>query len=244
MARAGKSYTCPRCGEESVHPVTCHRCDILPVDEKGHTPPPLFEREVLFRKPAEPILEGQQNGLAELAALGGFAFASLARQVRELNRRRRLRARFQTPASQIAAAADGDVHVQGTIEVLEPVMHRHGGDVAAYLFRIRETTHQGESDAAVETQLACGKFLVRDETGAALVDDDYIAILPKHGDPFPASGNVDVRLHAGDRVQVVGRAERRALPELPNVGRAGFREAPKILVFDGTPDSLLVIRPL
>lgn len=239
MARAGKTYTCPQCGEQSIHPVTCYRCDILPVDEHGNPPPPLFERQVLFHKPPDPIVENQANAGADLLAVGGYFFASLGRQVRELNKRRRLRARFSAPLAPIAAAKDGEVHIRGKVQILEPVMHRQGGEVAAFLFRIREAGRGG--DVAIETQLGCGKFLVRDESGTALVDDDFFAILPEK---FPASGNVDVRIHDGDEIEVVGNASLRALPELPSVGRAGFREAPKILVFDGAPDALVVIRPL
>lgn len=241
MARAGKTYTCPQCGEQSIHGVTCFRCDIFPHDEHGNPPPPLFERQILFRKPADPIAEREANAGGELAALGGYFFSSLARQVRELTKRRRLRARFREPTP-IGAAKDGEVQVRGRVEVLEPVRHRHGDEVAAYLFRIHEAGTGG--DVAIETQLACGKLLIRDDTGAALLDDDFIAILPAPGQPFPASGNVDVRIQAGDLVDVVGPASLRALPELPSVGRAGFREAPKVLVFDGRPDALVVIRPV
>ncbi|MEM9068457.1 MAG: hypothetical protein AAGE52_08120 [Myxococcota bacterium] len=241
MARGGKTYTCPQCGETSVHAVTCHRCDILPLDEQGHPPPPLFERQVLYRRPPEPQFADQRGGGAEFVAIGGYAFSSLARQVRELNRRRRLAARLAGEATPIAAA-EGEVHVRGTVEVLEPVQHRQGGDVAAFLFRIREA--MPGSDVAIETELGCGKFLVRDESGVALVDDDFFAILPPKGTSFPASGNIDVRIQSGDVIEVVGVAARRALADLPGLGRGGFREAPKVLVFDGRPDSLLVMRPV
>lgn len=243
MARAGTSYTCPQCGERSVHPVTCHRCDIFPVDENGNPPPPLFEREVLFRKPAEPASEQDANVMGLAAAMGGFAFTSLARQVRELRRRRALQTRLAMPLTSIASVVeDGEVHVQGTLELLEPVAHPDGEEVAAYLLRKREKAQR--TDATVETQLACGRWLVRDDSGAALVDDDFLAILPPEGTPFPASGNVDVRLRAGDRVRVVGPALRRATPELPQLGHAGFRDAPKMLVFDGTATALLVVQPV
>lgn len=222
-----------------MHPVTCYRCDILPVDEHGNPPPPTFERQVLFHKPPDPIAENEGNAGAELVALGGYFFSSLGRQVRELNKRRRLRARFGSPITPIAAAKDGEAHIRGTVQILEPVMHRQGGEVAAYLFRIREDGRR--ENVAIETQLGCGKFLVRDETGEALVDDDFFAILPEK---FPASSNINICIHDGDEIEVVGNASLRALPELPSVGRAGFREAPKILVFDGGPDALVVIRPV
>ena len=69
--RAGRRYTCPRCGEQSTHAVRCFRCAVLPLDEHGHPPPPLFERQMLFR--SQPPSEIGNDTLGQQCAGGGLA---------------------------------------------------------------------------------------------------------------------------------------------------------------------------
>ena len=70
----------------------------------------------------------------------------------------------------------------------------------------------------------------RDESGAALVDDDFVAILPKPGAKLPANDDASIVAVDGQQVAVCGRAERRVLPELGQVGRQqGYRGEPRVL---------------
>lgn len=97
----------------------------------------------------------------------------------------------------------------------------------------------------VETRIGCGRFLVRDDSGAALVDDDFLAVLAPPGASLPASGDAEVVIRHGDRIEVAGPVAWRAAPDLQQLGRGeGFRSAPRVLCFDGRPDALLLLRPL
>jgi len=241
LMRAGKRYTCPQCGEESPLDVTCFRCDILPVDENGNPPPPTFEHEMLARS-----LAGADAlaVIAESAFIGppSATYHALAREIRVLNQGRKARRELRPATTSIEATQPGRVHVRGRVEVVEPVRHPSGEKVALFLWRRRERHAAG--DDAVETRLACGKLLLRDETGTALLDDDFFTLLPAVGQPCPVNHDAEIVVRAGDTLEVAGPAERRLVPELPQSGEGAYREAPRMLVLDGRPGALLVVRPV
>lgn len=237
--RAGHAYHCPQCGEEFGYGVTCFRCEILPVDENGNRPPPTFAREAMARGGSETGTSADMPFF--VMALGEASVHALGREVRELNRRRKARRALREPLQNIADASAEPFHIRGVVEVLESVKHPDGEQVAMYLCRRRERAHN--TVAAIETRLACGKLLVRDETGVALLDDDFFSLLPPRGRHPLARSEVDILVRAGDMIEVAGHAERRAMPELSRADAGGYRTAPTTLVFDGSSDDLLSIRP-
>jgi len=238
--RAGHAYRCPQCGEEFGYGVTCFRCDIPPVDENGNGPPPTFAREAM-------PLGGSETGTGAdlvffVAALSEASVHALGREVRELNHRRKARRGLREPLQPIADANATPVHVRGVVEVIEPTRHPNGEDVALYLCRRLERAHN--TVEAIETKLACGKLLVRDETGVALLDDDFFSLLPPRGQHPMARSEFDIIVRAGDTIEVAGQAEKRTMPELSQADEGGYRSVAKVLVFVGSSDHLLSIRPV
>jgi len=239
--RHGRIYACPQCGEESPLDVTCFRCDILPVDENGNPPPPTFEHEMLARSLAGADLLAV---VAESAFVGppSVTYHALAREIRVLNKRRRARRELRSATTPIEATQPGRVHVRGRVEVVEPVRHPSGEDVALYLWRRREKHAAG--DDAVETRMACGKLLLRDDSAVALLDGDFFTLLPAAGQRCPVNHDTEIVVRAGDTLEVAGPAERRVVNDLPQSAEVAYREAPQMLVLDGRPGALLVIRPV
>jgi len=234
--RAGHTYRCPRCGEQFACSVTCFRCDILPVDENGNRPPPTFTRESMARG-GSPSGVGEADLFFRLVAVGGHSLQALALGVKELNARRRAARAFRRPLSRVADVSDSPAHIRGVVEVLEPVRHPDAGEVGVYLLRRRD-------HGVLETRLACGKLLVRDETGVALLDDDFFSLLPPLGQHPLAHSELDIIVRAGDTLEVIGPAQRRTVPELPLADEGGYRSAPSALVFDGSTSEPLSLRPL
>jgi len=238
--RAGHTYHCPKCGEEFDYGVTCFRCDILPVDENGNRPPPTFAREAM-------ALSGSETGTTAdmgffVMALGDASLRALAREVRELNHRRKARRALREPLQRIADASAEPFHVRGIVEVLESVKHPDGEEVAMYLCRRLDVARH--TVEAIETRLACGKLLVRDETGVALLDDDFFFLLPTKGHHPMARYKLDIIVRAGDTIEIAGHAERRAMPQLSQADAGGYRTTPTVLAFDGSTDHLLSILPV
>jgi len=234
---AGHSYRCPQCGEEFAADVTCFRCDIFPVDENGNCPPPTFSREDLSARGSASGTDG--DFFFALAAVGELSVRALAREVRGLNRRRHARRKLHVPLLAIGDVHDTPAHIRGVVEVIEPVHHPELGEVALYLRRRKET----KPSAAFETNCACGKLIIRDETGAALLDDDFFVLLPRPGHHPMARSDVDIVVRQGDTLEVAGPAARQPRPELMQAEQSGYRSSSTMVVFDGSSADLLTIRP-
>lgn len=233
--RAGTHYRCPECGESCPTGVSCFRCDVMPVDENGNRRPPVAQEE-LSALGGPGGMGSRSEALFALAELGGAGFHALAREVRELNTRRRARRSLKAPIEEAAKAAGPTAHIRGKVKVLEAVRTPEGDDVAAYLWRRSDHARR-------ETRTGCGKLLIEDETGVALLDDDFFVLLPPPGRHPLARSDLDMMVLEGDTVEVAGPATRRAAPELSTLLDGGYRATPNVLVFDGTSDDLLTIRP-
>lgn len=116
--------------------------------------------------------------------------------------------RRETPVVRCAEAAQGIVRVRGRVRVLDPA------EGAA-----------PRVGAVLGARRACGRFLVVDESGAAVVDDDMFEIWP--------SDLLDAVIEDGDLVEIVGSGRRQRVPGL--TGR-GFRDTADALVFEGSKE--------
>jgi hypothetical protein len=180
------------------------------------------------------VAGGVVAGLALVVVLQRRAIAAWARAraTRKRAERRRLDAGVLRA---IVDAEPGQVRVRGRVRTLRPVPTPAGDLVAA--FRGRRIEGAGARREVVEVQ-ACGRFLVDDGSGLALVDDDAFAIEPLD---VPARGGL-IALRDGDLVEVVGPARREPPPE--DVARRGDGET--VLMLDGTREApvLLVALPI
>jgi hypothetical protein len=160
-----------------------------------------------------------------------------------------------TAAAPVAsvAASSGACHVRGRVRLLRPIKGPLGEPAAAYLVRQqkervetlpagRGRTRQAVTSITVEEYSGCGVFLVEDETGASLVDDDAFVIAPAAPGGMTWDTPMSLLIKEGDEVEVIGPAERKPASALPEVARGGgYREAPTLLVFDGKPTERVVI---
>jgi hypothetical protein len=141
--------------------------------------------------------------------------------------------------------------------VIEPVKGPTGDPVAAYLVRARKETIEmlpmgrGQTRRAVtaltvEESSACGTFVVRDETGAALIGDDACTLASAALVEKAWNEPMSIVLKDRDGVEIPGAAERKPSSAYPDIARSsGYREAPSLLVFDGSPEQrvLLIASP-
>lgn len=197
------------------------------------------------------------------AVLWALIFAAFAAVTRI--RIRQHRARVQAVADRIAAAppvasigaSSGSHHIRGRVRLLQPIKGPLGDPVAAYLVRQRKErvemlpagrgqTRPAVTSVTVEESSGCGVFLVEDETGASLVDDDAVTIAPITPGKMDWDDPISLLIKDGDEVEIIGPAERKPATALPEIARSGmYREAPKLLVFDGKPTErvLILARP-
>ncbi len=181
--------------------------------------------------------------------------------VKEL-RIKKLRARVQSVFDRAGAAelarpiaqASGVCHVRGKVRVLKPVQGPLGNPVVAYFVRRKKdtvivvrdryggTTSQIVTQVTVEESSGSGVFLIEDETGAALIDDDAFTVAPISTRRIDWDEPMSIVVEDGAEVEVIGRAERRPASALPEIARSGgYRDAPSLLVFDGKPDERVLI---
>ena len=178
---------------------------------------------------------------------------------------KQLRSRIQAVRARLEAAsavtpilnASGIARIRGKISVIKSVKGPMGDPVAAYLVRARKETVEllsmgrGQTRRAVtavtvEESSACGTFLVRDENGAALIDDDAYTLASPALVDMPWNEPISIVLKDGAEVEILGAAERKPSSAYPDLAQsAGYREAPSILVFNGAPEErvLLIASP-
>lgn len=137
----------------------------------------------------------------------------------------------------IVDAEPGDVRIRGRVRTLRPVPTPAGDLVAAFRARrVDEGSSDGGAPATIDVS-ACGRFVVDDGTGVAIVDDDAFTIEPLD---VPTRADL-IALRDGDLVEVVGPARREAAPDDPALRRA---DGETVLVLDGRPDMPLLLVPL
>ncbi len=138
----------------------------------------------------------------------------------------------------IVDASDGVVRIRGRVRSIRPVPTPGGDLVAAFRARrVEAAAGRGRREEMVETT-AAGRFVVDDGTGLAVVDDDAFAL-----EPLDVGATAEVlALRDGDLVEVIGPARRAPLPQDVHPGNAAEQET--ALIFDGSPDSLVLLVPL
>lgn len=251
--RQGKTLRCPSCTESPAGGATCHRCGSKLVDEHGNAPAPARVEYTTLGFGLEgasglrtPELHGPPSSQFDgLAFLTGSTFGALACEVRELSHRRRMRRELRAaPLSErIGDAAEGWVRVRGEVVILVAARHQSTLEsCAAYIHRERLVQDSGRIQ--ITTYRGVGRFLVKDETGFALVDDDYVVLLNRGGGTPLATTSGGLVIRDGDRVEVAGTATRRVEPGISTRGRGAFRERETVLCFDGMSAHLLKIKAL
>lgn len=203
--RAGEHYRCERCGRGGGLADLCERRCVHARDSRGNAPCPPHREEYEWYR-GDPTLAGT------LLVRSAFLLATALRRRR---RRKQLRALFAAagPTVPLAAATDGLVAFEGRVEVLEPVLALGGDPVAAYLHHAVQAERVKRSGASVLVERVtrlrgAGRFFVRDETGVALVDDDWVLLLDEDGVELPDGEDGTLRVEDGQRVRVVGHGAR------------------------------------
>lgn len=262
MARRGTRYECPRCGDSNPFGTQCPHCEVPLLDENGLVPPP-SEEIVMESGPhiVEPLvtlpvfgdtswLVGRSPGNAFVFFFGYAlrAWRWVLRRARAIVLRKAQCNEMKTVSSvvHIARATDGVVRVRGRVQVLQPVTAPNGmGACAAFFWRTRTKQRCTCSPWCVSTttvlttRRACGRFVVFDSSGAALVDDDFFE-LDTRGSTLTATDETGgIVLYDGDEVEVIGPAARQSPLARGVVIQSTFREAPSLLVFDGRPSFML-----
>ena len=234
--RSEPPFSCPQCGDTGVGGDRCLRCKVDMLDRAGR--PALVPSAVFLSLPeSRRALVGDRH--RRRRALGGRARLAAAAAV--------------TPILQ----ADEIARICGEISVIKAVKGPLGEPVAAYLVRARKDTvellsmgrgqtRQAVTMQTVEESSACGTFVVRDESGAALIDDDAYALASPMLIDMAWDEPISIVLKDGAEVEILGAASRKPTSTYPDLAAfAGCREAPSILIFDGTPEQrvLLIASP-
>ncbi len=243
--RGGDEYSCDACDRRAVaRDDLCKPRCAKARDEYGRAPPP----------PAYELVKRDTTQSL------GVSFAWLAREVRELRERRAVRAAWGRagPVVQIEQIDDGEFTIEGTVELLRTA-DPHAPGVAAYRScvlevgfgqlgvkpRYRATDGMGNPRPIVtriesqKLRRGCGVFLVRDPSGVALIDDDWLELfgsdLRRPGLERPG----ELLVRDGDLVSVTGHAIAGPLA-LPQAA-GSYRGPPKGVRFDGGPDGALYL---
>jgi len=168
-------------------------------------------------------------------------------------RNRALRQARKSGVSDIAAWLRADeldtACVRGRVRVLEAVSVQEDSCAAwaqrDVLERNMVTWTSGGSVPSKEQRLletrAAGRFLVVDDSGVALLDDDAFVLAPL---PVAKPGEMArVTVHDGDEVLVYGRARRDEADESSRAyaSASAYRESGQVLRFEGTERHPLVI---
>lgn len=171
----------------------------------------------------------------------GTTFESLGWTLAAVGARRRLGrlVREAGAAVSIAAVKSGVVRVEGTVEVLDAVFDEDGERVAAYVRRETRDLPCGcaESCTAVrryaDTYGEAGRFLVRDESGVAIVVGPRLRLLDYHGQPLDPFEPGRLVVRNGDEVTLVGDAALESTDEPRARVTKGYRGSQLTPVFRG-----------
>jgi len=86
----------------------------------------------------------------------------------------------------------------------------------------------------------CGRFLVRDDTGVAVVDDDAFDMWAADGASVRGSTADGIWVGDGDEVEVVGPGAREPIRDATLV-EGDYRDGSTAFVFDGRPDDRVYV---
>jgi hypothetical protein len=176
------------------------------------------------------------------------------RQVDQHRSRTRLIRERVVGAGPVGAIRDAKekVRIRGRVRIIKPVKGPMGEPVAAYLVRHQRSAigmisgragaYEAVTSVTVEESSACGVFLVTDETGAALIDDDAFAIAPLDGGEVAWDKAMSIIVKEGSEIEVIGPAQRKPSAEYPVLAQTtGYREAPSVLALNGTADERVIV---
>lgn len=204
-------------------------------DAEGRRAPP----PRLSVKSAGPGLGGPPQSWVVRRGLGAMARDALG-WATELRRRWEDSRLVVAP---IASLRDGAVgRVVGRVRVVTPAHTPWDEPCAAYVSRDVTVDHVGREATPrrrTTTRRGAGVFVVRDPSGAAVVDDDYVILLGPDGLALQGVGAIVVA--EGDLVEVLGVARRTRNPHVGAVG-SGYREPAAAIVLDGSADRPLRVR--
>jgi len=222
------------------------------VDEHGNVgPPPAESLLVLGGMPDDglmdnPWFQAEPSRLELPGSIGArqlFArtFDALALGVAASHQRRRIKGALTQAgeAVPVARAPDGVVRVRGRVDVIDPVTLPPAGEPVAAFLRRERSGHPLAAMLSVRTFRDAGRFLVRDDTGAALVDDDFLELLNAPGVLPEATQSTELVVRAGDTVDVVGAA--RAVPMADFAQQGSYRDGARVLAFDGRHDQPVLV---
>ena len=146
------------------------------------------------------------------------------------------------PLERIVEVEPGPCRIRGAVTVLRPVLESYGAYRRTHVYRELVPTGFDDVEPVMspkrfeEERHGCGRIAVSDGQGVALLDEDALRIVG-----YPED---DIALVDGTEVEVIGHATvlstEASLDELPN----DYRSAPRALLFDGTPATPLLVRPL
>jgi hypothetical protein len=227
--RAGTSYDCDKCERRNVaRSALCEPGCAHPRDENGNAPP----------RPGIERFEWNRGVGLDKALIAAFVRPSfrLAMAVKRMSARNQITALVEAagPPAPIARAGEGLSQIEGEVEILEPVHTLAGEPCAAFLeqqvMRAPHPSFKNVTVERIEVRRGFGRFLVRDETGVALIDDDFVRLFDADGRTPDATEQGVIIVRAGDRVRVVGYGKRG--PALASAA-SSLRGAPSALCFDG-----------
>lgn len=153
---------------------------------------------------------------------------------------RRLAERRRVESGVLRAIVDadpGEVRIRGRVRTLRPVPAPGGDLVAAFRARRVEAEPGGRGRPEVVEVSACGRFVVDDGSGVAVVDDDAFTIEPLD---VQVRGDV-IAIRDGDLIEVVGPARREVTAD---DGALRLGDGETALVLDGRPDAPVLLVPL
>jgi len=170
----------------------------------------------------------------------------------------------RAPGVTAASAASRYARVRGRVRVLEPVLDPSGRKVGAFRSqsalgaggqewvhrRHKDTAHSRSGDTMERHHVhygtlsvlssKCGRFVVQDDSGVALVDDDAIEVSAAEGVSARLSASTEVWVGDGDEVDVVGPGDREPIPDGALL-TGDYRDGATAFVFDGRPDNRVYV---
>jgi hypothetical protein len=212
--------------------------------------------------------------IAAATVCGGVLLAGVVRPTLARNRVSREVGRAIERAGSVTeiARASGYARIRGRVRVLDPVADPYGRLVGAFVarkvvgvggrvtaaerdeletFDLTPIATDGDGMAHVhkgavtEQSSRCGRFLVSDETGVAVVDDDAFDVWVADDCPAPTGHGFSIAAVDGAIVEIVGPCRERPAADDERRTEAGYRERPTVLAFDGQPgDRVLILTTL
>ena len=141
----------------------------------------------------------------------------------------------------IAACEGGEHRVRGRVEVIDSVEAPSGERVAAYRAHTERRfvcpchVQCRATLSVVRCFRETGRLVVRDETGAAIVESGPVVLRDRNGEALDPRSAGELVVRAGDEVDLIGPARREAIAGITVA--TGYRDGGLPLVFRGDRDA-------